>query len=71
MPRLSFTPNLRLMFLLQLFVMQPLKPLSYVLLFHFPALPDRRQAGGDFVVIQCLRPGTQTVGQALQVGGFV
>ncbi len=71
MPWPPVTLNLRLAFLLQLFGMQPLKPLSYVLLFHFPALPDRRQPGGDFVVIQRLRPGAQAVSQALRGGRFV
>ena len=60
-----------LAFLLQLFVMQPLSLLLHMSLFHFPALPDSRQAGGDFVVVQRLRPGAQAVGQALRGGGFV
>ena len=71
MPRPSFAPNLRFVFLLQLFGMQPLKPLSYVPLFHLPALPDRRPPGGDFVVVQRLRPGAQAVGQALRGEGLV
>ena len=50
-PRLTFTPNLRLMLLLQLFCMQPLKPLGYALLFHLPALPYGSKACGDFIVI--------------------
>lgn len=71
MPGLSLTPNLRLMFLLQLFVMQTLGLLDHMFLLHLPALPDGSQAGGDFVVLQRLRPGTQAVGQALRGGGFV
>lgn len=71
MPRSPFAPNLRFVFLLQLFGMQPLKSLSYVLLFHLPALPDRCKAGSDFVVVQRLRPGAQAVGQALQRSGRV
>ena len=64
----AFALNLRLAFLFQLFGMQSLKTLSYVLLFHFPALPDRRQPCGDFVVVQRLRPGAQAVGQVNRTG---
>ena len=38
--RLSFVPNLRLAFLLQLFVMQTLQFPRHVAFFHFTALPD-------------------------------
>lgn len=39
--------------------------------FRLPALPDGGQPGGDVVVVQRFRPGTQAVGQALWGGGFV
>ena len=71
MPHPPFALNLGFVFLLQFLGMQPLKPLSYIPLFHLPALPDRRQAGGDFVVVQRLLPGAQAVGKALWGGGFV
>ena len=54
MPWPPFAPNLRLVFLLQLFVMQTLDLLGHLFLLHFSALPDRRQAGGNFVVVQRL-----------------
>ena len=60
MPHPPFALNLGFVFLLQFLGMQPLKPLSYIPLFHLPALPDRRQAGGDFVVVQRLRPGARS-----------
>ena len=51
--------------------MQRLSLLSDMFLLHLPALPDRRQAGGDFVLVQRLRPAAQAVGQALRGGGFI
>lgn len=36
-----------------------------------PALPDRRPSGGDFAMVERLRPCAQAVGQALRGGGFV
>ena len=61
MPRPSFALHLRLAFLLQLFVMQQLELLGHLFLLHLPALPDRRQPGGDFVMVQRLCPGAQGV----------
>lgn len=71
MPQPPFALNLGFVFLLQFLGMQPLKPLSYIPLFHFPALPDRGQTGRYFVVFQRLRPGAQAVSQALRGGGLV
>ena len=45
--------------------------MSYVAFFHLPALPYDSQPGGDFVLVQRLRPGAQAVGQALRGDGFV
>ena len=70
-PWLSFAPNLCLVFLLQLFVMQQLDLLGHMFLLHLPALPDRRQPGGDFVMVQRLCPGAKAISQALRGGGFV
>lgn len=55
-------PHLCLAFLLQLVVAQTLGILHPMFLLHLPALPDRHEAGGDFVVVQRLRPGAQTLG---------
>jgi hypothetical protein len=51
--------------------MQPLGCLGHMFLLHLPALPDRRPPGGDFVMVQRLRPGAQAGGQALRGGEFV
>ncbi len=69
--RPSVAPNLHLALLPQLFGAQTLGLLGHVFLLHLPALPDRRQAGGNFVVIQRLRAGAQAVGQALRRIRFV
>ena len=71
MPRPPVAPNFRLAFLLQLFGTQTLGFPVHVFLLHLPALPDRCQAGGDFVVVQRLRPGAQAISQALRGDGFV
>lgn len=51
--------------------MQTLSLLRYMFLAHLPALPDRRPSGGDFAMVERLRPCAQAVGQALRGGGFV
>ena len=60
-----FALKLRLVFLLQLFVMHPLGLLGRMFLIQLPALPDRRQSRDDFVVVQPFRPGAQAVGRLL------
>src|SRR3990167_10232716 len=71
MPRPSVAPDLHLVILLQLFVMQPLSLLRHMSLFHLPALPDRPPAGGGFVLGPRPSPRPPGGGPGLRGGGGV